>query len=235
MTTLSWLFVLVVGVLVSFLAGRMAAPRTGRLKAMQEERDAASAELRRYKEEVSAHFEKTATLFNEVTGSYRNLYEHLADGSQRLGVGPDANLLQTQPERRRLDSAGEQPETTSRAAVAGAAATGAAATQADAGSAAPETGQPAADEAGVEATVEEHDTAPQSESAVNPQPELEEQAAGEERKEEQPRKADGEAAEDADATAEAGSDEEDTARQPSDYAASDVAEPDKARRQRSAD
>ncbi|MCC5857363.1 MAG: DUF1043 family protein [Ectothiorhodospiraceae bacterium] len=110
MSTFSWLFVLVVAILVSFVAGRMAAPRTGRLKALEQERDAASAELRRYREEVSAHFEKTATLFNEVTGRYRNLYEHLAEGSQRLGLGPDAHLLQTSPERRRLEGSGTHQE-----------------------------------------------------------------------------------------------------------------------------
>ncbi len=109
MSTFSWLFVLLVAILVSFVAGRMAAPRTGRLKSLEQERDAANAELRRYREEVSAHFEKTATLFNEVTGSYRNLYEHLAEGSQRLGLGPDAHLLQTSPERRRLEGSGAHP------------------------------------------------------------------------------------------------------------------------------
>jgi hypothetical protein len=37
MSTLAWLFVLIVGILVSFLAGSMAAPRTGRLKALEQE------------------------------------------------------------------------------------------------------------------------------------------------------------------------------------------------------
>jgi uncharacterized protein len=78
--------------------------------------------LRRYKEDVSSHFEKTATLFNEVTGSYRNLYEHLADGSQRLGLGPDAHLLQTSPERRRLDGGSGKEESVATAAGTGSAA-----------------------------------------------------------------------------------------------------------------
>ncbi|MCC5810830.1 MAG: DUF1043 family protein [Ectothiorhodospiraceae bacterium] len=104
MSAFAWLLILAVGVVVAFVAGRMTAPGTNRTKALEHERDAATSELRRYREDVSAHFEKTATLFNQVTGSYRSLYEHLADGSQKLGLGGDANLLHAEPERRKLDS-----------------------------------------------------------------------------------------------------------------------------------
>ena len=47
MGTLAWLFVLGVGIVVSFVAGRLSAPRTARLKNLERERDSATGELRR--------------------------------------------------------------------------------------------------------------------------------------------------------------------------------------------
>ncbi|MEX0730044.1 MAG: DUF1043 family protein [Aquisalimonadaceae bacterium] len=116
MSTVIWLLVLLVAIAVAFFAGRYMAPRTERLRDMERERDAARTELRTYREEVNTHFEKTAHLFNEVTGGYRALYEHLAAGSQRLGLGPDATLLSARPEKRQLqerldtDAAGGTPD-----------------------------------------------------------------------------------------------------------------------------
>ncbi len=119
MSAVAWLLVLAVSVVVAFVVGRMTAPSTSRTKTLEHERDAAASELRRYREDVSAHFEKTATLFNQLTGNYRGLYEHLAEGSQRLGLGEDANLLHAEPERRKLT--GQQEQTAADAEGAGAA------------------------------------------------------------------------------------------------------------------
>lgn len=102
MSTLAWLLILLVSAAAAFLAGRFTAPGTGQLKEMERQRDDAQAELRSYRENVNTHFEKTARLFNEVTVGYRTLYEHLADGSERLGRGPDSPLLSKRPEQRQL-------------------------------------------------------------------------------------------------------------------------------------
>ena len=102
MGTLAWLFVLAVGIAVAFFAGRMSAPRTERLRNLERERDAAAGEVRRYQEEVNAHFEKTGKLFDQLTGDYRALYEHLADGAGRLGTTDHGEVLQAAPERRKL-------------------------------------------------------------------------------------------------------------------------------------
>ncbi|MCC7412559.1 MAG: DUF1043 family protein [Gammaproteobacteria bacterium] len=42
-------------------------------------------ELDGYRDRVGAHFERSAVLFHELTGRYRELYEHLAEGADSLG------------------------------------------------------------------------------------------------------------------------------------------------------
>jgi len=102
MSTMAWLFILVIAVVAAFAIGWFFATRTGRLGSLQTERDTAQAELQRYQEEVNTHFEKTAHLFNEVTGSYRSLYEHLASGSEKLGNAQVSSALTSRPEQRKL-------------------------------------------------------------------------------------------------------------------------------------
>ncbi len=102
MGTLAWFFVLAVAIVVAFFAGRMSAPRTARLRNLERERDAAAGELRRYQEEVNSHFETTGKLFDRLTGDYRQLYEHLSQGAQKLGSFDHGHVLQSEPERRRL-------------------------------------------------------------------------------------------------------------------------------------
>lgn len=115
MSTLAWLLILLVCAVAAFFAGRYTAPRTGQLKELERQRDDAQAELRSYRENVNTHFEKTARLFNEVTVGYRTLYEHLAEGSERLGRGPDSPLLTNRPEQRQLPEkldGGSEPDRT---------------------------------------------------------------------------------------------------------------------------
>ena len=47
----------------------------------------------RYKEEVSDHFNVTAELVQQMTDSYRDVYQHLASGAQDLCSGEVANKL----------------------------------------------------------------------------------------------------------------------------------------------
>lgn len=39
---------------------------------------------KQYQEEVTAHFAKTAALLNQLTSTYRDVHNHLADGAQEL-------------------------------------------------------------------------------------------------------------------------------------------------------
>jgi uncharacterized membrane-anchored protein YhcB (DUF1043 family) len=53
----------------------------------------------RYKEEVSEHFSTTADLVQQMTDSYKDIYQHLATGAQDLCSGEVANkLLPTSPQ-----------------------------------------------------------------------------------------------------------------------------------------
>ncbi|MES3007787.1 MAG: DUF1043 family protein [Pseudomonadota bacterium] len=47
----------------------------------------------RYKDEVSEHFSVTAELVQQMTDSYRDVYQHLATGAQDLCSGEVANKL----------------------------------------------------------------------------------------------------------------------------------------------
>ncbi|SEO50590.1 YhcB family protein [Aquisalimonas asiatica] len=102
MTTAIWIIVVLICLVGGIWLGRYTAPGVEKAREMEQERDEANAELQRYREDVRTHFEKTAHLFNTVTGSYRQLYEHLAEGSERLGTGTNSGLLETRPEDRQL-------------------------------------------------------------------------------------------------------------------------------------
>ena len=109
MTTIVWIIVVLVCLAGGIWLGRYTAPGVEKARSMEQERDEAHAELQRYREDVRTHFEKTAHLFNEVTSGYRNLYEHLAEGSERLGTGPSAGMLESKPEDRTLQGPEQAP------------------------------------------------------------------------------------------------------------------------------
>ncbi|MEC9341617.1 MAG: DUF1043 family protein [Pseudomonadota bacterium] len=73
-------FGLLVGMVLTGLVGRLYGGSA------QSERHAKKAEqaLESYKAEVTAHFEKTAELFGDLTESYRAVYEHMAQSAQGL-------------------------------------------------------------------------------------------------------------------------------------------------------
>lgn len=54
---------------------------------LQEQLNGVRSELAGYQSEVSDHFRTTASLVQELTHSYRQVYEHLATGSNRLCSG----------------------------------------------------------------------------------------------------------------------------------------------------
>lgn len=55
-----------------------------RSRKLQRDLDAARNELGGYREDVNRHFLKTSLLFNKLTDDYREVYEHLATGAQKL-------------------------------------------------------------------------------------------------------------------------------------------------------
>jgi uncharacterized protein len=112
MGTVGWLLVVAVGIALGFSVGRLWPGSAARLNALEEERDAAREDLETYRQEVSAHFARTAHLFDKVTADYRGLYEHLATGSRQLGAlrGESVELPQAPPEARRLARTDPDPD-----------------------------------------------------------------------------------------------------------------------------
>jgi uncharacterized protein len=108
MGTVGWLLVVAIGIALGYSAGRLWPGSAAKVKELERERDAARADLKSYRQDVSAHFEATAELFDKVTADYRGLYEHLAVGARQLGAirGEPVELPLAEPERRRLAPAG---------------------------------------------------------------------------------------------------------------------------------
>lgn len=74
---------LIVGVLIGFLIAKSGSGDAER-KVLEEELNGSRAEMDRYKEEVTTHFEHTAALVNDLTDQYRKVHQHLATGAQNL-------------------------------------------------------------------------------------------------------------------------------------------------------
>lgn len=114
MGTIGWLAFIAVGIALGIGIGRALPVRTAKMAELEREKEQARDELGKYREEVSAHFERTAALFDKVTADYRNLYEHLAVSARQLGAieGESSEQALKEPEQRRLASAetAERPD-----------------------------------------------------------------------------------------------------------------------------
>jgi hypothetical protein len=87
--------------LIGFALGRRKVPGgTQQLKDLQEQHEQQLAqkqmELEAYQEKVHEHYDKTATLFKDMAGSYKELFDHLSVGYEQLGNLSDKRVL---PER----------------------------------------------------------------------------------------------------------------------------------------
>jgi uncharacterized membrane-anchored protein YhcB (DUF1043 family) len=110
--TIGWLALIAVGIALGVGIGRAWPVRTAKMAELEREKDQARNELGQYREEVSAHFERTAELFDKVTADYRSLYEHLALSARQLGAieGESTPQPLEKPEQRRLGAVAT-PET----------------------------------------------------------------------------------------------------------------------------
>ena len=73
-------FGLLMGLLLAALVGRF----FGSSAEAQRQAKQAEQSLDHYKAQVTAHFEKTAELFGDLSDSYRAVYEHMASSAQGL-------------------------------------------------------------------------------------------------------------------------------------------------------
>jgi hypothetical protein len=116
-TTIWTLFALGVffAALIGFALGRRQAPGgTAQMKEMEEQFETELAqkqlELEAYQQKVHEHYDKTATVFKNMAGSYKELFDHLSVGYEQLGNLSDQRIL---PERAGalLDGPETQPKT----------------------------------------------------------------------------------------------------------------------------
>ncbi len=156
--------VVIVGV-IAFFVGRSSAGTKGRIDELEAELARKSEEAERYRKEVDAHFDKTATLFVSMAGSYKELFEHLSAGYDKLSGASARERFQERVDallpRRVVEPAA------SGALLAGAA-TAAAAASPDAGAEV----EPAVETVAevVPATVADAAPAPAAEAEVLPEP-----------------------------------------------------------------
>jgi len=77
---LSFLLGGTLGCIVAYLINT----RHGRTRKLQEELDQLKDRFADYRDQVTQHFMRTSELVQEMTQSYRSVYEHLATGAQQL-------------------------------------------------------------------------------------------------------------------------------------------------------
>ncbi len=77
---ISFAFGVAAGYAIHFLVGS----ESKRSEELARELEQLQEEMAQYRGEVAEHFQRTSELVQEMTSSYRNVYEHLATGSARL-------------------------------------------------------------------------------------------------------------------------------------------------------
>ncbi|MCZ4304819.1 DUF1043 family protein [Zoogloeaceae bacterium G21618-S1] len=122
-----WMVVVGVGLVtlvLGFMLGRIFSGNKSRMVELQMELDRKQTELTDYKQDVEAHFDKTASLFVSMAGSYKDLFDHLSSGSERISAGPARKRFRERVDAMLLGEAADARQLTD--GVAAAAATGAA-------------------------------------------------------------------------------------------------------------
>lgn len=143
--------VVIVGV-VAFFIGRSTAGTKDRIDELEAELSSKKAEVEGYRKEVEQHLDKTATLFVSMAGSYKEMFEHVSSGYEKLSTGSARELFQQRVDAlligggRSTGEGGEAGKLLGAAAAAGAAgaASAAGASAAAAAGAATESGTEAA-------------------------------------------------------------------------------------------
>jgi hypothetical protein len=78
-----------IGIALGWIITYTLVARHGRSHQLQMELDQLKESFRDYRDQVTHHFMRTSELVQEMTHSYRSVYEHLASGAQHLCGDPD--------------------------------------------------------------------------------------------------------------------------------------------------
>lgn len=137
--------VVIVGV-VAFFIGRSTAGTKDRIDELEAELSSKKAEVEGYRKEVEQHLDKTATLFVSMAGSYKEMFEHVSSGYEKLSTGSARELFQQRVDAlligagRSAGEGGDAGKLLGAAAAAGAAGAASAAGASAAAAAGAETG-----------------------------------------------------------------------------------------------
>ena len=97
-----------VGAALGLALARMFNSENQRNRELEKQLQSANRELKEYQQEVSEHYVKTAKLVDDLTESYREVHNHLAEGAATLlstrGAAP---LMKTIPSREQIDAISE--------------------------------------------------------------------------------------------------------------------------------
>ena len=83
----------VVGVIIGYLASKKMGASLKAQALLQQQIEELQKQQQNYRSEVSDHFVETAQLFNQLTNSYRDVHNHLAEGAQKLAGESATNTL----------------------------------------------------------------------------------------------------------------------------------------------
>jgi len=83
---------LIIGAAGGYFIARSSDRNKKRADVLQGELDVVNSELNDYRGRVSQHFSRTAELVDALAANSREIYNHLAEGSQNL-CGPDAVMI----------------------------------------------------------------------------------------------------------------------------------------------
>jgi uncharacterized membrane-anchored protein YhcB (DUF1043 family) len=119
----TWWVVVIVAVIVAavvgFFVGRLSAGSRERVAELESELERRKEEVDRYKREVETHFDRTASLFVSMAGSYRELFEHLSEGYEKLAEGAARERFKDRVSALLLDAPGRDAQTVEVESVSG--------------------------------------------------------------------------------------------------------------------
>jgi uncharacterized protein len=92
-----WAFVIVivaVAAVLGYFFGRVSTRgMQQKLRETEEALERRDSEMAAYRREVDAHFDKSASLFVSMAGSYKAMFEHLSNGYEKLSEGSSQDLF----------------------------------------------------------------------------------------------------------------------------------------------
>lgn len=106
---ITWVVYLGIGLVIGITAGiflsRLDMLKSKKQQQLEEDLEKTRTELDNYRTEVARHFVQTSSLINNMTESYRAVFDHLASGAQELCGDRLATHLLDLPKTRMLEQA----------------------------------------------------------------------------------------------------------------------------------